>query len=93
MIRGFKALDRVLRGEATRLPALRDGTIDIPAGLLIIVLVILGMVAGAEGLGGIHFSDFGAAQATGVIALVLILYAGGLGVRTAGSVGSRCSRR
>jgi hypothetical protein len=47
MIRGFKALDRVLRGEATRLPALRDGTIDIPAGLLIIVLVILGMVAGA----------------------------------------------
>jgi hypothetical protein len=47
MIRGFKALDRVLRGEATRLPALRDGNIDIPAGLLIIVLVILGMVAGA----------------------------------------------
>jgi hypothetical protein len=47
MIRGFKALDRVLRGEATRLPALRDGTIDIPAGLLIVVLVILGMVAGA----------------------------------------------
>lgn len=47
MIRGFKALDRVLRGDATRLPALRDGNIDIPAGLLIIVLVLLGMVAGA----------------------------------------------
>jgi cell volume regulation protein A len=44
----------------------------------------LGMIAGSEGLGGIHFSDFGAAQATGVIALVLILYAGGLGVRTEG---------
>ena len=47
MLRGFKALDRVLRGEATRLPALRDGNIDIPAGLLVVVLVILGMIAGA----------------------------------------------
>jgi hypothetical protein len=47
MLRGFKALDRVLRGEATRLPALRDGNIDIPAGLLVVVLVVLGMVAGA----------------------------------------------
>jgi hypothetical protein len=47
MIRGFKALDRVLRGDATSLPALRDGTIDIPGGLLVVVLVILGMVAGA----------------------------------------------
>ena len=47
MIRGFKALDRVLRGDATSLPALRDGTIDIPGGLLVVVLVLLGMVAGA----------------------------------------------
>ncbi len=44
----------------------------------------LGMVAGSEGLGGIPFTNFGIAQASGVIALVLILYAGGLGVRTAG---------
>jgi hypothetical protein len=47
MVRGFKALDRVLRGDATRLPALREGNIDIPAGMLVIVLVILGMIAGA----------------------------------------------
>jgi hypothetical protein len=47
MIRGFKALDRVLRGEATRLPALREGRIDIPAGGLVGVLIVLGMVAGA----------------------------------------------
>jgi hypothetical protein len=47
MIRGFKALDRVLRGEATRLPDLRDGTMDLPVGGLIGVLILLGMVAGA----------------------------------------------
>jgi hypothetical protein len=47
MFRAFKALDRVLRGEATQLPALREGTIAIPSGTLIVVLVILGMIAGA----------------------------------------------
>ncbi len=47
MIRGFKALDRVLRGDATRLPALRAGTIDVPARSVSRVLVLLGMVAGA----------------------------------------------
>lgn len=47
MLSGFKALDRVLRGEATQLPALRAGHIDVPARLLIVVLVLLGMVAGA----------------------------------------------
>jgi hypothetical protein len=47
MVRAFRALDRVLRGDATKLPALREGTIDIPAGTLVTVLVILGMIAGA----------------------------------------------
>jgi hypothetical protein len=47
MFRAFKALDRVLRGEATQLPALREGSIPIPAGTLTGVLVILGMIAGA----------------------------------------------
>jgi cell volume regulation protein A len=42
----------------------------------------LGMVAGSEGLGGIAFADYDAAQAVGVSALVLILYAGGLGIAT-----------
>ena len=47
MFRALKALDRVLRGEATQLPALRTGTIDIPAGSLSGVLIVLGMIAGA----------------------------------------------
>src|SRR5260221_9267805 len=39
-------MDGVLRGGAARRPALREGTIDAPAGLLITVLILLGMVAG-----------------------------------------------
>jgi hypothetical protein len=46
MIRGLKALDRVLRGESTKLPALREGTIDLPLGSLLFVLLILAMIAG-----------------------------------------------
>jgi hypothetical protein len=47
MFRAFQALDRVLRGDATQLRALRTGSINIPAGSLTGVLVILGMIAGA----------------------------------------------
>jgi hypothetical protein len=47
MFRAFKALDRVLRGEATQLPVLRTGRIEIPAGTLTRVLIVLGMIAGA----------------------------------------------
>jgi cell volume regulation protein A len=47
----------------------------IPALLLFLVL---GMLAGSEGPGGIYFDDPGVAQAVGVTALMLILFAGGL---------------
>lgn len=47
MFKAFKALDRVLRGQATSLPNLREGTIDIPAPGLLVVLIVLGMTAGA----------------------------------------------
>jgi hypothetical protein len=44
---GWKDLDRILRGEATRLAELRAGTIEIPVGGLSFVLTLLGMVYGA----------------------------------------------
>ena len=47
----------------------------IPALLLFLAL---GMLAGSEGPGGIYFDDPGVAQAVGVTALMLILFAGGL---------------
>jgi cell volume regulation protein A len=38
----------------------------------------IGMFAGSEGPGGIYFDDAGLAQSVGIIALVFILFAGGL---------------
>jgi hypothetical protein len=40
-------LDRILRGEATRLPALRRRTVEVEVGGLSVVLVILSMAYGA----------------------------------------------
>lgn len=47
----------------------------IPALLLFLVI---GMLAGAEGPGGIYFDDPRVAQSLGVVALAFILFAGGL---------------
>jgi hypothetical protein len=46
MLHWFKQLDRILRGEATRLSALKAGTIDLSVGGLVIVLIILGLLYG-----------------------------------------------
>jgi potassium/hydrogen antiporter len=44
-----------------------------------LVLVIgLGMLLGSDGLGLIHFDDYGLAKSVGVVALALILFEGGL---------------
>lgn len=47
MKRSFQALDRILRGDATRLPLLREGTFDIPAGGLFGLIVAMAMIYGA----------------------------------------------
>jgi cell volume regulation protein A len=43
-----------------------------------LVFLVLGMAAGSEGLGGIHFEDYGFAFRLGATALALILFDGGL---------------
>lgn len=47
----------------------------LPALLLFLVI---GMLAGSEGIGGIYFDDFGIAKSIGVIALIFIIFSGGL---------------
>jgi hypothetical protein len=42
-----RALDRILRGEATRLPELQKGSIDIPAARIVVAIVVLAMIYGA----------------------------------------------
>lgn len=50
----------------------------VPALLL---FLILGIVAGSEGVGGIYFDNTAVAQTVSIIALVLILFSGGLQTR------------
>ncbi len=44
----------------------------------LIMFLLVGMLAGSEGLGGINFSNLQDAQFIGTVALIFILYSGGL---------------
>lgn len=46
MIQSLSHLDRLLRGEATRPEALRDGTFQIESGTLAVLIVLLGAIYG-----------------------------------------------
>lgn len=49
--------------------------LGVPA---LIFFIVIGMLAGSEGPGGIHFEDVGLTRVVGWIALAFILFAGGL---------------
>jgi cell volume regulation protein A len=44
----------------------------------LILFMVVGMVAGENGLGGIHFDDYGLTKSVGYVALIIILFSGGL---------------
>ncbi len=44
----------------------------------LILFLVVGMVAGENGIGRIHFNDYEMARSIGIIALVIILFSGGL---------------
>ena len=46
MLNWLRELDRILRGEATRLSAIRDGTIRIPIFGIGFLCILLGLFAG-----------------------------------------------
>ncbi|MEX0655728.1 MAG: hypothetical protein WD534_08680 [Phycisphaeraceae bacterium] len=46
MFRSFKQLDTILRGDATRMSALREGRIDVPVGGILGVVAGLGVIYG-----------------------------------------------
>lgn len=52
-----------------------SGRLGVPA---LVIFMIIGMLSGSEGPGGIYFDNFVQAQSLGVLALALILFAGGL---------------
>ncbi len=49
--------------------------LGVPA---LLIFLIIGMLAGSEGIGGIYFDDPYLAQTLGTIALIVILFSGGL---------------
>jgi cell volume regulation protein A len=51
------------------------GKLGVPA---LIIFLAVGMLAGSDGIGGIHFDDPNLAQSLGVVALTFILFSGGL---------------
>lgn len=57
-----------------------SGKFGIPA---LLIFLSVGMLAGSEGLGGIHFQDAGLAKSLGTIALAFILFSGGLSTNLA----------
>src|SRR4051812_35916322 len=65
----------VMAGILSSLVAMRFGA------PLLLVFLIVGMLAGEEGLGGIKFDDVRATYVVGSIALALILFDGGLRTR------------
>jgi cell volume regulation protein A len=67
LIAGFLLLISVISSKAS-------GRLGMPALLLFLVI---GMLAGSEGIGGIYFDDVGLAQSLSVVALVFILFSGG----------------
>lgn len=52
-----------------------SGRLGVPALLLFLAI---GMLAGSDGLGRIYFADYALAQNLGVLALVFILFSGGM---------------
>ncbi len=52
-----------------------SGWLGIPA---LLVFLAIGMLAGSDGLGGVYFDDARLAQSLGVLALILIVFAGGM---------------
>lgn len=71
MIAGLLAAACVVFSSASR-------RIGIPVMLLFLAF---GMLAGSDGIGGIHFEDYKLGFRVGTIALVLILFDGGLNTR------------
>jgi len=56
------------------------GRFGIPA---LSIFLVIGMLAGAEGIGGFALANVETAKTLGILALIFILYSGGLGTRQA----------
>src|ERR1700679_385840 len=73
------AHELILLGGALGLLSIVAGRFSARFGApVLLVFLVLGMLAGEDGLGGIEFGDFESAYFIGSVALVIILFEGGL---------------
>ncbi len=72
------ALLLLILGILVAFSALSSRTADRFGVPVVLLFLVLGMLGGSQGFGGIHFSDYEMAARAGTIALVLILFEGGL---------------
>jgi cell volume regulation protein A len=77
------SIEQILLGTAILLllsivASKASGRLGVPA---LVLFLAVGMLAGSEGPGGVHFDNARVAQSVGVVALVIILFAGGLDTR------------
>lgn len=69
----------LLLGSALVIAAIAAGKLGQRLGVPALLLFLaLGMLAGSDGPGGIYFDDDDLAQSAGVVALVVIIFSGGL---------------
>lgn len=68
LIVGILLLVSIVASKAT-------GRYGVPA---LLIFLAIGMLAGSEGPGGIHFDDPAISQSLGVVSLIFILFSGGL---------------
>jgi len=79
----MNSLEYLLAGSAlllflSILASRASGRLGVPA---LLIFLAIGMLAGSDGPGGIYFDNAHLAQGLGVVALALILFAGGLDTR------------
>ena len=69
----------LLIGSILMFASVLAGKTSYRTGIPILILfVVIGLIAGSEGLGGIQFNNAGIAQFVGIMALNVIMFAGGL---------------
>lgn len=68
----------VVAGVMLAVSVLLTRTVDRLGVPVVLLFLVLGMLGGSDGIGGVWFDDYGMAFRVGTVALILILFDGGL---------------
>lgn len=78
----FSAEHIILIGSLLLIASIVASKTSFKSGIpTLILFLLIGMLAGSEGIGGIHFEDVHTSQLLGIVALNFILFSGGMDTR------------